>query len=80
MSDMYDGSGKLYRLGYTLNAPQYEVPAPTGYTFGTIDLLARSWFILSWAPPGSKVTGTYAVPIPPRNYFTPEALTGAGIR
>lgn len=77
LTDMYDASGKLYRLGFALNAPQYEDPSPYGYSFGNFDLLTHGWFILSWDRPGTK--GHYSVPTPSANYFTPEALAG-GIR
>jgi hypothetical protein len=78
MTDMYDASGKLYRLGYTLNSPHYEVPAPYGYTFGNFDLLTHGWFIFSWDRPGTK--GAFSIPIPAPSFFTPEALAGTGIR
>jgi hypothetical protein len=78
LTDMYDASGQLWRVGYSLNAPRYDEPAPYADVYGNFDLLAGSWIIVNWDQPGSK--GAYAIPRPASNFYTPDAMAGSGIR
>jgi hypothetical protein len=78
LTDMYDASGQLYRVGFTLNRPMYEAPGPLAEAFGTFDLLAGTWVINNWDRPGLK--GVFPIESLPANQFTPEAMAGAGIR
>jgi Protein of unknown function (DUF1329) len=78
MTDMFDASGQLWRVGFSLNSPRYDEPAPFADVYGTFDLLAGSWIIANWDKPGSK--GVFAVPRPSPNFYTPDALVGSGIR
>ncbi len=78
LQDMYDAGGQIQRVGFTLNKPMYEVPAPLADVFGTIDLISGSWLIQNWDFPGSKGIAPLDKIAP--NLFTPENLAGTGIR
>lgn len=77
MSDEYDGSGQLYRIGHALMAPQYDTPAPSADTHVHYDLTSGGYGINVW--PGA--TGYIRVSAcKSESSWSPDALAAASIR
>lgn len=77
MTDIYDATGKMYRVGFGFLAPRYEVPAPTGSdVFSHYDLSSGVYALTSWPGEG----GFYDTAKLPDREWTPESLSGGGVR
>ena len=78
MSDGWDASGKLWHVSYALPFVVAEIPAVVAVSYVTYDL-AKGGYTIS-AAFGDAGRGYRAIDVRPDNYFTPDALAGAGIR
>ncbi len=77
LSDQYDARGELYRVGVTLMAPSYDVPAPFADPFLHYDLATGAYAINGWpSAAGWLRLGDCRA----ENEWSPDALAGAGIR
>jgi hypothetical protein len=77
LSDQYDASGRLWRVGVAFMAPSYDVPAPWPDPFLHYDLAAGSYAINGW--PGAAGFLRH-VPCPSENEWSPDALASEGVR
>lgn len=77
MADIYDLSGKLWRVKLSGGTPSYDIPA-ANYRGGlTYDLVNGTYYMSSH----TAETGGMPVGQPkPSSFFTAEALAGGGIR
>ena len=75
-ADLYDLGGKLYRVGFGYLTQGYDVQAPYGF-YGFYDLESRMYHVSGWPTKRGKIT--YSSSPDPKD-FTPEALTGGGVR
>lgn len=77
LSDQYDARGQLYRVGLTLMAPSYDVPAPFADPFLHYDLIAGGYALNGWpGADGYLKLGECR----PEKEWSPDALAGAGLR
>jgi hypothetical protein len=76
-ADIYDLQGKLYRVGFGYLTQSYDVKAPNHQFCGFYDLESRNYFVSLWPSKRGKLT--YFDTPDPRD-FSPEALTGGGVR
>lgn len=44
-TDLYDGQGKLWRVGYAYQTPTYDIPAGLTLMFGHYDLLSNIYYV-----------------------------------
>lgn len=77
LTDNYDASNQVQRVGFTLYRMMYEVPTPFADGHGAIDLDRGGWQMQSYDWPGTR--GVVPVLKPDVN-FTPEGLAGTGVR
>jgi len=77
-SDQYDARGQLYRSSYAFPSYSYDVQAPFADTFAIYDFSSGAYNIsgLFGAHNGLK----YMTELPRDNFWSPEALAGAGLR
>lgn len=78
LSDMWDGQGQIWRVGYTLPMAMPDVPGSVAQTFGLYNLLANTYVLANY--PGEKPYQFKQVPPWNENYFTPENLAAKGNR
>lgn len=78
LSDMWDGQGQIWRVGYTLPMAMPDVPGSVAQTFGLYNLLANTYVLANY--PGEKAYQFKQMPRWNDNYFTPENLAAKGSR
>lgn len=76
-SDEYDARGQLYRAGFALMAPSYDLPAPYTDMFVHYDLVARIYALTGFVAETGGVRITK--PLSEREW-TADSLAGTGIR
>ncbi|HEX6829808.1 MAG TPA: DUF1329 domain-containing protein [Burkholderiales bacterium] len=76
-SDEFDARGQLYRTGFALMAPSYDLPAPYTDTFVHYDLVARIYALTGFIAETGGVRVTK--PLTDREW-TADSLAGTGIR
>lgn len=77
MADIYDMSGKLWRVKLSGGIPSYDMPAANYRAGLTYDLVNGTYYMSAH----SAETGGMPVGRPrPSSFFTPAALAGSGIR
>lgn len=74
-SDEYDKQGNMYRVGMAHMAPSYDVPAPASAGEVFYDLIANSYALSFWPRKGIKYVDKF-----PEKEFTPDSMSGAGLR
>jgi hypothetical protein len=77
LSDQYDARGQLYRVGVTLMAPSYDVPAPFADPFLHYDLATGVYALNGWPSADGWLRHGECRG---ENEWSPDALAGAGIR
>lgn len=77
LSDEYDARGQIYRAGFALQAPSYDLPAPFDGTWGVYDLVTGVYAMGGFMAENGGIT--FIKPLPEREW-SPDALAGAGIR
>lgn len=77
LADIFDMSGKLWRVKMAAGLPSYDIPA-SNYRGGlTYDLVNGTYYMSSHtAETGGMPTGQPK----PSSFFTPDAMAGGGIR
>lgn len=82
LSESYDASGKLYKLGVGSQAPAYDVPAASQEQLHWYDMSNNSMGVWSMSEDANGNTGRGTVYHPPvhSRELTPEALQGRGVR
>lgn len=78
LSDMWDGQGQIWRVGYTLPMAMPDVPGSVAQTFGLYNLLANTYVLANY--PGEKAYQFKQLPPWNDSYFTPENLAAKGSR
>ena len=78
LSDMWDGQGQIWRVGYTLPMAMPDVPGAVSQSFGLYNLLANTYVFANF--PGEKAYQYKQVPRWNDSYFTPENLAAKGSR
>lgn len=77
MADIYDLSGKLWRVKLSGGTPSYDIPA-ANYRGGlTYDLVNGTYYMSSHT---AETGGMPLGPQRPSSYFTADALAGGGVR
>lgn len=77
LADIYDMSGKLWRVKTAAGVPSYDIPAANYRSGLTYDLVNGTYYMSSH----TSETGGIPVGQPrPTSYFTGDAMAGAGIR
>jgi hypothetical protein len=77
LSDQYDARGQLYRVGVTLMAPSYDVPAPFADPFLHYDLATGRYALNGWPSAAGWLRHGECRG---ENEWSPDSLAGAGIR
>lgn len=77
MSDQYDAAGKLYRVGFNFVSPRWDVPAPTGDVFATLDLSSGLYMFNSHPGPDGYFRDTAKLP---DREWSPDSISGRGVR
>lgn len=77
LTENYDASGKLFKVGYSLMAPAYEAAAPLADTTIFHDLSSGAYVVYSYA----GRSGGYHFTAPwPAKALAPQAMAGTGVR
>ncbi len=77
-SDQYDARGQLYRSSFAFMTPAYEVPAPTADVVVGYDFVAGSYAQVLGN--FSNYIGVKFIAPPSASEWSPDSLSGAGIR
>lgn len=77
-SDQYDARSQLFRAGFSFIAPAYDVPSPQADTQAFYDFVSGSYSIAGVN--GGKHGGTRYIETLSPNDWSPEALSGSGVR
>lgn len=78
LSDMWDGQGQIWRVGYTLPMAMPDVPGEIAQTFGLYNLQANTYVLANF--PGEKSYQFKQVTPWSDSYFTPDNLAAKGSR
>ena len=78
LSDMWDGQGQIWRVGYMLPMVMSDVPGTVSQTFGLYNLLANTYVLGNF--PAEKPYQFKQMPPWKDTYFTPENLAAKGNR
>jgi hypothetical protein len=77
-SDQYDARGQLYRSSFAFPSYSYDVQAPFSDTFAIYDFSSGVYNITGLFGPYSGLK--YMAELPRDNFWSSEALAGAGLR
>lgn len=77
VSDQYDARGQLYRAGLAYMTPSLEYPAARVQPFGHYDLITGQYNLNGFV--GAKGSVQFVDKLPERTW-TPDALSGSGVR
>lgn len=78
LADRWDGKGQLEKTLYYLTFPAPDLPGTVAKTFGFYNLLSGAWYVnglMNTKTEQYKIQSHY-----PDAYFTPESLSGEGVR
>lgn len=78
LADRWDANGQLWKTLWSLPVLMSDLPATTDTTFGFYDLVSGTWFIsdmVNEKPAQYKIMPRY-----PESTYSPEALSGSGLR
>ncbi len=78
LGERRDANGQLWKSLWQLPMMMPDVPATTAMTFGFYDLLSGTWFVSSTG--NAKPMHARQMPRYAPSTFTPEALSGGGLR
>ncbi|MGK5078764.1 DUF1329 domain-containing protein [Janthinobacterium sp. HLX7-2] len=78
LGDRRDANGQLWKTLWQLPMMMPDFPATTSMTFGFYDLLSGTWFVSSNG--NGKASHYKQMPQYSPSTFTPEALSGGGLR
>ena len=77
-SDLYDGRGGLWRVGYAYETPSYDVPAGLSLMFGHYDLSSNIYYVNGHT---ADYNGVYFDrPQQSANYWSGQGLSAGGLR
>lgn len=79
LSDQYDARGQLYRTGIAYLVQNPEYPAPLFTTLGHYDLITGQYNLNGYKGDATRSRLEYIDPLPARTW-TPDALSGSGVR
>lgn len=77
LTENYDASGKLFKVGYALMAPAYEAAAPLADTTIFHDLSSGTYVVYSYA---GRSGGYHFTSSWPARALAPQAMAGTGVR
>jgi hypothetical protein len=77
-SDQYDAGGRLYRSSFAFPSYSYDVQAQFGDTFAIYDFSSGLYNITGLFGPYAGIK--YMTELPKENFWSPDALAGAGVR
>jgi hypothetical protein len=77
-TDLYDGQGELWRVGYNYETPSYEVPAGLALTHGHYDLQSGIYYVIGLVSDSAGVFTNREQK--PANFWTPQGLSAGGVR
>ena len=77
-SDQYDARGQLYRASFAFPSYSYDVQAQFGDTFAIYDFSSGLYNITGLFGPYAGLK--YMTELPKENFWSSEALAGAGVR
>jgi hypothetical protein len=77
-SDQYDGKGDLWRIGFSYQAPSYEIPAGLSILHGHYDLQAGIYYVNGFMGDNDGVFTDRAQK--PTSFWTPQGLAAGGVR
>jgi hypothetical protein len=75
-TENYDGLNNLFRIGFGMEAPSYDFPAPSVEMHMFYDMIAGCYNINVWLGQGYMV----GIKPFPEKYWSPDALAGRGLR
>lgn len=78
ISDQYDATGAMYRVGFLFTAPRYDAKAATSWTMQDYDFSSNVYAFFSWL--GAEDGGIVDVKSRANKTWSPESLSGTGIR
>lgn len=78
LADRWDANGQLWKTLWSLPVSMPDLPATTDTTFGFYDLVSGTWFISDML--NEKQVQYKIMPQYPESTYSPEALSGAGLR
>jgi hypothetical protein len=77
LADNYDAAGQIYRVVETFFVPRYESEGQDGYMTVGYDIPSGTYATFSYS---SDTGGSKSVPVHEPRFWSPEALSGSGIR
>lgn len=77
-ADLYDGRGKLWRVGFAYETPMYEVPSGMSLMHGHYDLLSGIYYVNGHTADYKGVFTDRAQK--PANFWTAQGLSAGGLR
>ncbi|MCY1375972.1 hypothetical protein D9M69_634260 [compost metagenome] len=77
IADNYDASGNLYRVSQQFYIPRYESAGHDTTMTAIFDLATGAYSTLSYK---ADVGGSYDSPKRDSRFWSPESLTGSGVR
>ena len=78
IAERYDASGQLTRVPFTTPVVMSDVPATVGLSWGIYDLIAGSTFVNGLV--NERKAAYKTMPAYKDSVFTPEAMSGEGVR
>jgi hypothetical protein len=75
--DRWDSGGRLWKTIWTLPMVDAELPAVTTESFGYYDLVSGTWFAMLQTGEAEQFK---LMPAWPKNYFSPDTLSGGSLR
>ena len=77
--DRYDAQGKLWKVSFLLPTAEPGLPGVVPIGYHVYDMIRGGYFGVSYNPYGDKAI-KYLDKFPPDKMFTPEAISGEGVR
>jgi hypothetical protein len=77
-SDLYDGQGKIWRVGFAYQTPSYDVPSGASIMQGHYDLQSGIYNVNGHT--ADYEGAVYGRPQKPANYWSSQGLSAGGLR
>jgi hypothetical protein len=76
-SDQYDARGQMFRCGFNYLIQLYDVPSPLFEPFGHYDMISGQYNLNAMT---AETGGVKVIPEPPERFWSPDSLSGSGVR